>query len=157
MSGIKGPRGVELLAGEAITIFPATTTAAVTATNGTAVYLGGERGRYIFLLNVTAAAAESDDLLDVYIDWSLDNVTYINGGHFTQLAGDGGAKKFYMIFDPSAPGTSVIDATADAASGAVRPAMFGPYVRGRYVCTEGAGGSAAGYTFSCSGYAIRYV
>ncbi len=151
---IKGPRGVELLAGEAITIFAATTTAAATTTNGTAVYVGGERSRYIFLLNVTAAATDADDTLDVYIDWSLDGTTYINGGHFTQVLGNGGVKKYYMIFDPSAPGTSVIDATSDAASGAVRPAMFGMYVRGRYVCAEGAGGGASGFTFAVSGYAI---
>lgn len=156
MSGIKGPRGVELLAGEAITLLASTTSEVTTGVNGTAVYIGGERGRYLFLLNVTAAATAAGDTLNVYVDWSLDNTTWINGGHFTECVGDGGAKKYYMVFDPSAPGTSVIDATSDAASGAVRPALFGPYVRTRYVVVDG-GGHAESYTFSVTGYAIRYV
>ena len=152
---MKGPRGRELYQGESITIFPATTTAgAVTATNGTAVYIGGERGRFVFLLAVTAAATDAADTLDVYMDWSFDDSTYINGGHFTQVLGNGGAKSFYMIFDPSAPGTSVIDATSDASSGAVRPALFAPYVRGRYVIVDADADSA--FTFSVTGYAISH-
>jgi len=150
---IKGPRGVELTQGEVITIFAATTTAgAVTATNGTAVPILGERRRYIFMLDVTAAATDAADTLDIYIDWSFDNVTYTNGGHFTQVLGNGGAKRYYMVFDPSAPGTSVIDATSDAASAAVRPALFGAYVRGRYVIVDADADSA--FTFTVTGYAL---
>lgn len=146
-------RGKNLQQGESITVFAATTTAgAVASTNGTAVYIGGERKKYLFLLNVTAAATDAADTLNVYVDWSIDGTTYINGGHFTEVLGDGGAKKYYMVFDATNPGTSVIDATSDAASGAVRPGMFGAYIRGRYAVVDADADSA--FTFTVTGYAI---
>ena len=148
-----GSRGLNLEQGEAITLHASAATAAIVSTNDTAVYIGGERSRYIFILAVTAAATDADDTLDVYVDWSIDNVTFYNGGRFTQVLGNGGAVSYYMVFDATTPGTSVIAVTSDAAAGAVRPQLFGAYVRSRYVCTEGAGGGAAGFTFSVKGYA----
>lgn len=147
-------RGVNLDQGELITLKASGAVTETAGTNGTSVYIGGERRRYIFLLNVTAAATEVGDTLDVYVDWSFDNSTYINGGHFTQVLGNGGVKKYYMVFDPSAPGTSVIDATSDAASAAVRPALFGPYVRTRYVVVEANANANSSFTFSVTGYAL---
>lgn len=149
-----GSRGKNLYQGEAITLKASGAVTETAGTNGTAVYIGGERGRYLFLLNVTAAATEAGDTLDAYIDWSLDNSVWINGGHFTQCVGNGGAKKYYMIFDPSSPGTSVIDATSDAANSAVRPALFGAYVRTRYVVVEANANANSSFTFSVTGYAL---
>lgn len=146
-------RGPDLKQGEAITLKASSVITATAGTNGTAVYIGGERRRYIFILDVTAAATDATDTLDVYVDWSLDDVTYYNGGHFTQCLGNGGAKKYYMVFDPSSPGTAVIDATSDAANSTVRPALFGPYVRSRWIEVD-AGGAASSFTFSVLGYAL---
>lgn len=147
-------RGKNLQQGEVITLKESGAVTVTAGTNGTGVYIGGERRRYIFLLTVTAAATEAGDTLDAYIDWSFDDSTYINGGHFTQCVGNGGAKKYYMVFDPSAPGTSVIDATSDAANSAVRPALFGPYVRTRYVVVEANANANSSFTFSVTGYAL---
>ena len=150
---MSGSRGAQLHKGEAITLFASAARGATAGTNGTAVQINGERRRYIFILRVTAAATDVDDTLDAFVDWSLDGTTYFNGGHFTQVLGNGGVKSFYMVFDPSNPGVLAIDATADAAAAAVRPALFGAYVRGRYVVVD-PGAGAASFTFSLTGYAL---
>jgi hypothetical protein len=148
---MKGPRGVELLQGETITL--AASAARTAGANGTAVYVGGERERLLVLLNVTASLTDAADTLDVYIDWSLDNVTWFNGGHFAQQAGNGAAKKEYMIFDPSNPGTASILVTSDAAAGAVRPAAFGVYIRARWAIVD-SGDANQSHTFSVVAYAV---
>jgi len=146
-------RGANLKQGEVITLKASSIVTATAGTNGTAVYIGGERQRYIFVLAVTAAATEVDDTLNVFVDWSLDGVTYYNGGHFTPILGNGGAKSFFMVFDPSAPGTADIAIATDAANSTVRPSLFGAYVRARWVEVD-AGGGASSFTFSVIGYAI---
>lgn len=147
----KSPRGVDLRQGESITL--AASAARTASANGTAVYIGGERRRFIFICSITASATDAGDTLDVYIDWSLDNSTFYNGGHFTQQAGNGAAAKMFMVFDPSNPGTSVIAVTSDAASGAVRPGLFGPYVRARWAIAD-SGDANSSHTFSVLGYAL---
>lgn len=148
---MKGPRGVELLQGETITL--AASAARTAGANGTAMYVGGERERLIVLLSVTASATDAADTLDVYVDWSLDNTTWFNGGHFAQQAGNGAAKKEYMIFDPSNPGTASILVTSDAAAGAVRPAAFGVYLRARWAIAD-SGDANQSHTFSVVAYAV---
>jgi hypothetical protein len=146
-------RGSDLKQGEAITLKASSAIGATAGTNGTAVEIHGERQRFIFILDVTAAASEVTDTLDVYVDWSLDNVTYYNGGHFTQCLGNGGAVSYYMVFDPSAGVATDVDVTADQAVSTVVPSLFGPYVRARWVEVD-AGGVASSFTFSVLGYAI---
>jgi len=148
-----GPRGFNLLQGETITLFAsaARTTAAANVA-GTAVYIGGERRRYIFILDVTAAADAAGDTLDVYIDWSLDNTTYYNGAHFTQVLGNGGAVAYYTVFDATTGTTADVAVTADQAANATVPTLFGPYVRGRYTLVDG--GGAHTFTFSLIGYGL---
>lgn len=146
-------RGSDLKQGEAITLFPAAAYTVVTAgTNGTAVFVGGERKRFIFILRVTAAATDAADTLNMFVDFSIDGVTYFNGGHFTPVLGNGGAVSYYMVFDASAPGTAVIATTADAANSTVRPSLFGAYVRGRYILVDA--DVNASFTLSVTGYAI---
>jgi len=147
-----GNRGKDLDQGETFTLAASAARTATAVTNGTAIYFGGERQRFIVFLDVTAAATDIDDTLDVYIDFSLDNVTFYNGGHYTQVLGNGGVKSFYMVFDPSAPGTAGIAVTSDAAVNTVRPALIGPYIRARWVIVN-PGGGAASFTFSVLGFA----
>ncbi|MCX6069448.1 MAG: hypothetical protein NTU91_01110, partial [Chloroflexi bacterium] len=97
-----------------------------------------------------------DDTLDVFVDvLAPDLTTWLNAIHFTQVLGNGGAKKFFAVLDPSNPGTAVIDASADAAAAAVRPALFGPQLRGRYTVVD-PGWGAASFTFSLRLYATGY-
>jgi hypothetical protein len=147
-----GARGKDLRQGEVVTLFPAAVyvTAAAAAT-GTPVYLGGERLRYLWVLTLTNAGDNVADTLDVFIDFSLDGTTYVNAVHFTQILGNGAdALTFYASSVPT--GTTTTPAlTADAAVGTCRPALIGPYVRGRYALVNGGGTHT--FTFSLVGYA----
>jgi hypothetical protein len=139
--------------GAAKTLLASGARGATAGTNATAVTGLDAIKRLLVLLDVTAAAAENTDTLDVYIDvLGPDAATYLNAIHFTQMLGNGGAKKFFAVLDPSAPGALDIDVTADAAAGAVRPALFGSAVRVRYVIAD-AGGAAASFTFSVTAFA----
>ena len=148
---MKGPRGTELLQGETITL--AASAARTANGNGTGVFIGGERRRFVVVNAITASATAASDTLDVFVDFSLDNSTYYNAIHFTQQAGDGSARTEYAVLDPANPGTSVIDVTADAAAAAVRPALFGPYMRARWEAVDGGGGDTS-HTFSVIVYAV---
>lgn len=148
-----GKRGTDLDAGEAFTLAASAARGATASTNGTAVYMAGERRRFFVLLNVTAAATDVDDTLDVYVDFSLDDSTYYNGGRFTRCLGNGGAKKFFAVWDPTTPGTADIAVTTDAAVSTIRPSVFGPYIRLRWVIVD-PGAGAASFTFSVTGFAL---
>ena len=148
---LRGPRGVELLQGETITL--AASAARTASANGTAVFIGGERRRFIVVNAITASATAAGDVADIYVDFSLDDTTYYNAIHFTQQAGDGSARTEYAVLDPSAPGAATIDVTADATTGVVRPSLFGPYIRARWALTDGGGGDTS-HTFSVIAYAI---
>lgn len=147
---MKGPRGVELVQGETITL--AASAAHTASANGTAVQINGERRRFIIVNRITASATDAGDTLDVYVDCSLDGTTWYNAVHFTQQAGNGAARTEYAVLDPSNPGTSVINVTADAAAAAVRPALFGPYIRARWAIVDSGDGNSS-HTFSVIAYA----
>lgn len=86
-------------------------------------------------LDVTAAATDAGDTLDVYLDTSFDGgVTFVNIGHFTQVIGTGGAKRYIMSFKsaPIAASNSVL-ATADQAASAALQIGFGDRFRYRAV------------------------
>lgn len=148
----KGPRGVELLQGEIVTL--AASAARTTDGNGDWVFVGGERQRYVVVCDITASATDAGDTLDVYIDFSFDGTTSIgNAVHYTQQAGNGAARTEFAVLDPSNPGTSVINVTADAAAAAVRPALFGPYMRARWEIAD-SGDANSSHTFSVQAYAV---
>jgi hypothetical protein len=131
----------------------AASVARTTGANGTAVVIGGWR-RAVVECSITASAHEAGDTLDVYVDvLAPDAATWLNAIHFTQQAGDGSAKKMFAVLDSEDPGTSVIDVTADAASGAVRPALFGPQVRARWAIAD-SGDADQSHTFAVTMYAI---
>lgn len=106
--------------------------AAATTVNGTAAVFKQAWNKALIVLDVTAAATGSGDTLDVYIDTSPDGgVTWINVGHFTQVLGNGGAKKFVMALGADNPGASAVTAvTSDAAAGVTR--QYGICDRLRY-------------------------
>lgn len=93
-----------------------------------------------FILDVTAAATDATDTLDVYIDFSPDGgISWVNAIHFTQVLGNGGAKKEIAkitantgLSTPTAP----LSIAADAASGAVRNISLFECVRYRSVSVD---------------------
>ena len=150
---LKGNRGANLLQGEALTLFASAARTVVAGALSTAIDLGGERKRVVAVLDITASATDAGDTLDVYIDWSIDNAIWYNAVHFTQKAGNTAAIREFAVLDPSNPPATVTNVTADAASGVVRPEVFGRYIRGRYTVVEFAGVGVASHTFSLKAYA----
>jgi len=120
--------------------------------SGTAVACGQYR-RFAVLLDVTALATDAGDTLDVFIDFSPDGgTTYVNAAHFTQQVGTGSAAKLWAVIDSANPGTSVVDVTADAVAGAVRPALFGGHIRARWAIVDDSTDDAS-FTFAVTAYA----
>lgn len=117
--------------------------------NVTAVTGLGWASYALFLLSVTAAATGAGDTLDVYIDTSPDGgTTWVNAVHFTQVIGNGGAKKEWAVVSVSgAPAATATAVTSDAASGVVRPAVLGDALRVRHTVVDG-GSAAQSFTFS---------
>lgn len=99
----------------------------------------------VFFLSVTAAAAGAGDFLDVFIQHSLDDVNWDDFVHFTQVLGNGGAKKLIAHWSSLATPTTPIHALTD---GALAAGVFqGPVAstwRVKYVITPAATTVAAG-------------
>jgi hypothetical protein len=104
----------------------------------------------LVLLDVTVPATGAGDTLDVYIDTSPDGgTTWVNVGHFTQVLGNGGAKKFTMALNPNNAGaTAIVDVTTDAVAGATRQYGICDRLRSRSVI---AGGTAS-FTYSVKAF-----
>lgn len=104
-------------------------------------------------LDVTAAATDVGDTLDVYVDMSIDGGTkWHNLVHFTQVLGNGGAKTFVAVIKNDNPGASAVFATtADAAAGATRQIGFGNKLRYRSVVVD-AGTQNASFTFTLKAF-----
>ena len=80
---------------DATTILAATTTAAdAIDTAGPAVRLPGMVNGMAFTLDVTAAATDAADTLDVYVQTMLDGANWVDVVHFTQVLGNGGALRY---------------------------------------------------------------
>lgn len=103
----------------------------------------------IVQLDVTAAATEAGDTLDVYVDTSIDGGTkWVNIIHFTQVLGNGGAKTFMASIKNDNPGaTAVFAVTSDAAAGATRQIGIGDRIRFRAVTVD-ASTQNVGFTYS---------
>lgn len=100
-----------------------------------------------FDLNLTAAATDAGDLLDVLVDTSMDGgTTWINIVHYTQLLGNGGAKRETMVISPTGNvGTAPLNTAADLAAAGVRHVLGSQY-RVRYVQVDA--DSDAVFTFT---------
>lgn len=108
------------------------TTDAGAATNATtaAVNLPGMVNGIAFELDVTAAATDAADTLDVYVQTTLDGTNYIDVVHFTQCLGNGGAKRHIGKVLAGAAET-MFDGSAALAAGSVR-ALLGDSWRVKY-------------------------
>jgi hypothetical protein len=113
----------------------------------------GQWTRALLYCAFTAKATDTGDTCNVYVDVSPDGgTTWINAVHFTEALGDGtDAASEYAILDATTPGTSIIVATADAASTAVRPTVFGNAIRARWVIVN-TGTADASFTFSVKAF-----
>lgn len=93
--------------------------------------------RGLFLLDLTAAATDVGDTLDVYIQSSVDGTTWDDFIHFTQMLGNGGAKKFTAAWNGEITPTTAMGAPADAAlSAGVKQGPIGPNLRVKWVVVD---------------------
>jgi hypothetical protein len=103
----------------------------------------------VFLLNVTAAATDVGDTLDVYLQHSPDGgTTWDDFAHFTQVLGNGGAKKYLASWAHWVTAESEMKAPADGALAA--GVLQGPVAatwRVKWVVVD-AGTVNASFTFS---------
>jgi hypothetical protein len=135
---------------DGVPITLAASAARTASDNGVAVLVSQFR-RFAIVCAITVSTHESGDTLDVYVDVSLDGSTWYNAVHFTQQAGNGEAVSYFAILDTASPGTAVVDVTSNAASGAVRPTVFGAYMRARWALVD-SGDKDTSHTFSVIAY-----
>lgn len=105
-------------------------------------------GRYeqlVFQLDLTAAATDVGDTLDVYIQTTVDGTNWVDIYHFTQCLGNGGAKRYFGKLVASAALTEFETGAALAAAGG--RAILGDQFRVRWAITD-AGTANASFTFS---------
>lgn len=109
----------------------------------------------IFELNVTAAATEVGDTLDVFIDTSLDNgTTWVNIVHFAQSTGTSEPDRSVAIVSPGGSVmTAPTDVAADAAAGAVRH-FLGTQFRVRYTMVQAVTNDNETFTFNVNAYFV---
>ena len=103
--------------------------------------------------DLTAAATDASDTLDIYIDTSFDGgVSWVNIGHVTQILGNGGAKKFIMSFK-AAPiaASNCVPFGTDQSAGAALQIGFGDRIRYRSVSVD-ASTQNIGFTYSIKAF-----
>lgn len=101
----------------------------------------------VFLLDVTAAASAAGDLLDVYIQSQIGSF-FDDFVRFTQVLGNGGAKKFVAYWVKNVAQATPMRAPADGAmtpAGVLQGGVPG-LLRVKYNITAGAG--SHNFTFS---------
>jgi hypothetical protein len=98
-----------------------------------------------FQLDLTSAATESGDTLDVFVQTPADGTNWIDIVHFTQALGNGGAKRFIAKIVADAALTEFEAGTALGA--AASRAIFGDQYRVRWAITD-SGTANASFTFS---------
>lgn len=103
-------------------------------------------------VNVTAAATDVGDTLDVYIDTSYDGgSTWVNIMHFTQVLGNGGAKRYVMACKgaPVASSNAVL-ASSDQSAGNALQFPLGDRIRYRGVTVDA--DANASFTYSVTAF-----
>lgn len=102
-----------------------------TSTGTTAVVVDTDRyNAAVFQLDVTAAATAAGDTLDMFVQTTVDGTNWLDVVHFTQVLGNGGAKRFVGKITRDVAETMYETGTALGAA-AVRN-VFGNQYRVRY-------------------------
>lgn len=108
-----------------------TTAAGAVDTTSSAVVLPRPPEAVQFELDVTAAATDAGDTLDVSVHTTLDGTNFFPVVSFTQVVGNGGAKRHIAKINSSAA-QATFEAAAALAAGSVRN-IIGDAWKVRYV------------------------
>jgi len=101
-----------------VLLAPVTTVAGAVSASGAAVHIPATHNGMAFVLDVTAAATAAGDTLDVKVQCRLDGTNWIDVASFTQVLGNGGAKR--IVAKVSADAAQTMFADAALAAGSVR-------------------------------------
>lgn len=117
-----------------------------TSTGETAVRLPGMVNAIVFTLDITVDESTAADFLDVFVQTKVDGTNWLDVVHFTQNAGDDGAKRYIekVAASPAFAGFSAIN-VALLAAGEVRD-LIGDDWRVRFTVVDDSG--SASFTFS---------
>ena len=99
-----------------------------------------------FQLDLTAAAADAEDILNVWIQTSIDGVKWANVIYFSQCLGDGGAKRYIqkLLLNAAQAELNV----ANALSPGDQKHIAGDYFRAAYSIVDESETANSSYTFS---------
>lgn len=126
---------------ENIVLLPAATRS--TTGTGSAIVLDGFEA-FVLQCELTAAATDVGDTLDVFVQTTVDGTTWLDAVHFTQMLGNGGAKR-YVSKISAALAQAEYETGTSLSAAAVRH-IFGSQWRVRWTITDAnANGS---FTFS---------
>lgn len=121
--------------------------AARTATGEGAAVTINDAGDHLSLqLDVTLAATEAGDTLDVFVQTTIDGTNWIDVVHFTQAVGNGGAKRHIAKISKMEPQAMFENGTALAA-GSVRH-ILGEQYRVRWTIADVTTVGNVSFTFS---------
>ena len=111
--------------------------------------------RASFFLDVTVAATEVDDTLNVFIQTRRNDV-WQDVALFTEVLGNGGVKQFVAEWSDSPAPETEQGPPQDVAisAGVVQGGKLGDQVRVKWVVVD-PGGAAASFTFSVDGEWVR--
>ena len=103
----------------------------------------------VFELSCSAQAADAGDLLDVYVQMSLDGgTTYVDVAHFTQIPGNAGAAKVYYAKVEQAQALSEFE-TGTALTATNHRDLIGTHMRAKWAITNDADSTVdTSFTFS---------
>jgi hypothetical protein len=79
---------------DVVTLASVTTVAGALNANTDSVTLPSSMQAVSLVLDVSAAATDAGDLLDVKVQTMLDGTNWVDVAYFTQVLGNGGAKRF---------------------------------------------------------------
>jgi hypothetical protein len=131
--------------GDAVTVLASTTQTGVGTGNGTTdVYLPGMVNGMAFVLDLTAAATDANDTLNVFVQTKIDKTNWLDVVHFTECLGDGGALRYVAKINADIAQAEFEVATALGAA-AVRN-LLGDVWRVRWAVVDPTGANAA-FTF----------
>lgn len=140
-----------------ITVLPS----AVRTASGAAALAGIQHVEQLesceFQLTVSAAATEAGDTLDVYVQHSIDGgTTYDDFLHFTQVLGNGGAKKFLASWFRNMAPESELKPPADAtlAAGALQGPV-GDLWRIKWIIVDANANANQSFTFKLDAVPVR--
>ena len=105
-----------------------------------------------FMLDVTAAATEVGDKLAVFVQREMPNGDWMDIISFTEVLGNGGAKKYRADVYPGATGGETSGTINDGAltAGSVADLAWGDALRFKWTVTDASTDNAS-FTFSVTG------